>query len=439
MARTSKLWASTGAEITKDMIENCGVNSKNLADFVFALNKDQITYDMIMKMFGKFGGKSLANTYDLLEVPAGTFSYYEDKEKKKEKKNTSKFTTTIGIYLFNIYLRDFNFSREFDGWVGDSINKKVYGRIEQTLSYALLEDRIDTKDLKEFEDTVQWFMPFETVLTPNHTEKMLSCTKMISKKKAELIKKYKEQLDAGDPVIAERVEKELLDYAKEYMGDDPSMDTINSGAGGDWDNNFKNMFVMKGAISDPDPNAKQKYNIVTGNYLDGIGADEYSIVAGAGVHGSYARGKKTEVGGWFEKLFVSAFQNLILDEPGSDCGTKGYIVEKLTKDNINDYMYAYVIGNGGKLTCITSENMNQFIDKTVKLRFASMCQSKTGICNKCAGELFYLLDDRRVGIGLARIPDTMKLRSMKGFHNSIVQTVRIDLEKAFYPWDDLKA
>ena len=193
MARTSKLWASTGAEITKDMIENCGVNSKNLADFVFALNKDQITYDMIMKMFGKFGGKSLANTYDLLEVPAGTFSYYEDKEKKKEKKNTSKFTTTIGIYLFNIYLRDFNFSREFDGWVGDSINKKVYGRIEQTLSYALLEDRIDTKDLKEFEDTVQWFMPFETVLTPNHTEKMLSCTKMISKKKAELIKKYKEK------------------------------------------------------------------------------------------------------------------------------------------------------------------------------------------------------------------------------------------------------
>lgn len=436
-SRKSKLWQLAGQqEISKSDIESANITKDNLVSYVFKVNKDQIIYNSIMNIFGEFGGKSLACPYDLLEVPPGTFTYYTDKEKTKKKSNTNKFTTTIGIYLFNVYLRDFNFSRLFDGYLNKTINKKVYGSIEQTLSFALLEDEIDTQSLKEFEDTIQWFMPFETVLSPNHTEKMIVCTKAINKKKEELIKKYKKELESGDPVIAEKVEQELLKYAAEIMGDDPSMDTIYSGAGGDWDNNFKNMFVMKGAISDPDPNAKQKYRIVTGNYIDGIPVDEYSIVAGAGVQGAYARGKKTEVGGYYEKLFVAAFQHIKLDPKGSDCGTKGYIIVRLTDKNIKDYIYSYIINNNGTLTLIDSKNMKSFIGKTVKLRFSSMCISKTGICNKCAGELFYLLGDNRVGINLAQIPDTLKLRSMKGFHNSIIQTKKIDVMKAFFPWDN---
>ena len=436
MERKSKLWQLAGPiSISKDDIESANITKENLVSYVFSVNKDQIIYKSIMSLFGDFGGKSLCKPYDLLEVPVGMFTYFTDKEKTKKKSNTNKFVTTVGVYLFNVYLRDFNLSRLFGGYINESINKKVYKKIEQTLSYGLLEDDIDTQTLKEFEDTIQWFMPFETVLAPNHTEKMITCTKAIGKKKEELIKQYKKEIEAGDPVIAEKIEKELLKFATEYIGDDPSMDTILSGGGGDFDNNFKNLFVMKGAIADPDPNAKQKYKIVTGNYLDGIPAEEYSIVAGAGVHGAYARGKKTEVGGYFEKLFVAAYQNLGLDPKGSDCGTKGYIKVSLDDNNIKDYMYCYVIGNNGNLTLITSKNKDQFVGKTVKMRFASMCQSKTGICNKCAGELFYLLDDMRVGINLAQIPDTLKLRSMKGFHNSIIQTQKMDVEKAFFPWD----
>lgn len=436
--RKSKLWQLSGKDITitKRDIETANITKDNLVNYIFTVQKDQITYRAIMQLFGDFDGKSLANTYDLLEVPVGTFTYFTDKEKTKSKSNTNKFTTTVGIYLFNIYLRDFNLSRLFNGFINKTINKKVYGNIEQTLSYALLEDRIDTNTLKEFEDTIQWFMPFETVFSPNHTEKMITCTKVINKKKEELIKKYKKEIESGDPVVTEKIEKELLNFAKEYLGDDPSMDTILSGAGGDFDNNFKNMFVMKGAISDPNPNAKQKYNVVTGNYIDGIPAEEYSIVAGSGVQGAYSRAKKTEVGGEFEKLFVAAYQNISLDPKGSDCGTKGYIKVTLTDKNISDYMYCYVINNNGSLTLIDSTNKDSFVGKTVKMRFSSMCQSKTGICNKCAGELFYLLDDYRVGINLAKIPDILKLRYMKGFHNSIIQTTKIDVEKAFFPWEN---
>lgn len=413
MPRKSTLWKSTGAKVDKGALDSNQISKENLADFIFLLKKDDITYNLVMSLFGEFNGKTLANPYDLLEVPAGTFFYFTDKEKTKKKTNTNKFTTTVGLYLWNIFMRDFNFLRFFDGYIDFTITKKKYGVIEQILSYALIEDEISTKDLMEFEDTVEWFMPFETILTPNHTEKMITATKAINKKKKELLKQYAKEIESGDPVAAERIEKELLKFAEEYLGDDPSMDQILSNAGGDFNNNFKNMYVMKGAIRNPDPNAKKKYSIVTSNYLDGIAADEYSAVAGAGVQGAYARGKKTEIGGYFEKLFVASFQDLILDKKGSDCGTTHHITVKLTDKNISDYMYCYVIGSGGKLTCITSKNKNDFIGKEVKLRFSSMCESKTGICNMCAGELFYLLDDTRIGLSMAQIPDRLKLVSMK--------------------------
>ena len=439
--RKSKLWKSKGLKIDLDTIESGTPTKDNLADILLNITKDNITYRFIFNTFGTFNDENgvpgvLANPYDLLEVPEGRFSYYTDKEKTKSKSNKNTFTTTVGIFIFNIYLRDFNFSRLFGGYYQDTLNKKKFGFVEQTLSYALIEDKIDVEDMKQWENTTQWFMPFETILSPNHTEKMITCTKAINAKKEKLIEKYRDRLESGDAVIAEQIEKELLNYATEYLGDDPSLDTIISGASGDFDNNFKNMFVMKGAIQDPDPNAKQKYHIVTGNYMDGIPANEYPIVAGSGVHGAYARGKKTEVGGYYEKLFISAYQTIKLDPPGSDCGTKRFITVDLTPKNIADYMYCYVIKPGGDLELIDTSTRDKYIGKRVKLRFSSMCESKTGICNKCAGELFYKLNEKYIGITLAQIPDTMKLRCMKGFHNATIQYNTMDVEKAFFPWDD---
>lgn len=434
--RISKLWKVKDIPIDKELIESSDPDEKTLPDMLMNMTKDDITYRFIMNTFGEFNGKSLANPYDLLEVPVGKFSFYTDIDKSKFKSNKNTFVTTLGCFIFNIILRDFNFSRLFDGYLQETISKKVFGKIEQTLSYALIEDRITTQDLKEYEDMMQWFMPFETILSPNHTEKLLICTKEIDKKKKELVKKYEKEIANGDSVIAEKIEKELIKFASDYLADDPSIDTMLSGVVASWENEFKNMYVMKGAVRNPDPTAKQQYNIVTGNYMDGIPANEYSMVAGAGVYGAYARGKKTEIGGYYEKLFISAYQTLKLDPPGSDCHTKRYIEVNLTDKNIADYMYCYAIKSNGDLELIDSTNKDKFIGKKVKLRFASMCESKTGFCNKCAGELFYRLNEKYIGLSLAQIPDTMKLRSMKGFHDSTVQSVKMDVRKAFYPWED---
>jgi uncharacterized Fe-S cluster protein YjdI len=76
-------------------------------------------------------------------------------------------------------------------------------------------------------------------------------------------------------------------------------------------------------------------------------------------------------------------------------------------------MYSYIIKDNGQLELLDSKNYKNYIGKTVKFRFSSMCQNEK-ICNKCAGELFYKINNPRVGASMAQIPDTLKLRSMKG-------------------------
>ena len=414
-ARTSSLLKPKGLPY-EDLAEDIKYGKPNkdtVADFIINLSRDTIVYDTLMNLFGDFDGKILCHPYDLIEIPPKTFTYFVDKERSKTKTNSDSFVTTVGLYIFNIYLRDFNFSRLFDGYYMENISDDNYGSLERTLSYALIEDDIEVEDLKEWENLLQWLMPFETVLSPHFTEKLITSSKAIDKKREELFKKYKKEIDEGNVDVVSQIEKELVDFAKDYLKDDPSFDTFDSGALADWGNNFKNMFIMKGAMRDPDPNAKQAYKIVTGNYINGIPAEEYSTVAGGTVEGAYARGKKTENGGYLEKLFVAAYQHVVLDKPGSDCGTKRHITVTLTPKNVYDYMYSYIIKDDGSLVLMDSKNYKSFIGKTVKFRFSSMCQGEH-ICNKCAGELFYKLDNPRVGISMSQIPDTLKLRSMKG-------------------------
>lgn len=400
------------------------ITKKEDIEYIAHINEKDITTSFFMEMFGKFDDKSRFNTYDEITIPPGSYG--------KDKKNKNSFTTTVGIYVFNKYFIEQNFMHLFDhGYINEEITDDVFGRINKVLSYALLEDDITVDQLKEYLLKTQKTMPYVSIVAPNYTEKMLTCSKAIGKKKEELLKKYKKEIEAEDELTAIKIEKELLDYAKEYMDGDPSMDIFLSGARGSISNNFKNMFVMKGPVKDPDPNAEHKFHIAKSNLIDGIKPEEYSLFANSLAAGPYSRAKKTEIGGELETLFLYAYQDIMLDEPGSDCGTKRYIKVNLTKKNISDWMYCYVI-EGDKLVEITSKNMNKYIGKTVKMRFSSLCESKNGkICNKCMGNSEYRREEYNPGIATTSIASTMKNISMKSFHDSVAKMTTMDIRKAF--------
>lgn len=427
--RVSKYWQVN----PKIMVEKFNIDEitpDNLINHILVMKQSDVSFSTIMTLFGSFNGKSLCRQYDIFEVPIGGFKFLN--QKGKEVSNSAPFKTTIGVWIFNLFfLRDFNFSWLFGGYMNENINSGKFGDINQKLVYALAEDKIEVDSYKRFLDYTQFFMPYETILAPNHTEKILACSKLIEKKKKELLKVYGEELKKGNFIIAEKMEKELLDYAKEILKDDPSLDVYESGAGGNFKNNFKNMYVMKGAMRDPDPNAKQTFNVALSNLMDGVTADEYTMFANSLASGPYSRGKKTEVGGYWEKLFGAAFQTVILDEPGSDCGSDKYITVELTKKNLPEFMYNYIIKQNGELEELTSDNSDKYVGKKVKMRFSMFCKSKTGICNKCAGNYFYRRGARNIGLATIQIPSTVKNRSMKSFHDMTIKTSEIDPMKAF--------
>ncbi len=406
------------------------ITDKKDIDYLLGLTEDDITTSLIMELFGDFGDHRWFNPYDLITVPAGK---YGGKIKNGTKYNKQPFTTTVGRLIFNKYFIEPDPELlQIVGFVNADISKKVYGNLYDSLGYEVLEDRLSIDSYKRFCKKTQKFMPYVSILSPNHSDNMLTITKKINERKAKLIKENKEAIDNGDVMVVDKISKELLDYARELMKGDPAMDMFNSGAGGSFENNFKNMFVMRGSVQDPDP--RKSYNIITSNYIDGVSKEEYSKLANTLAAGPYSRSKKTELGGYWEKLFLSAFQHIILLPPGSDCGTKRYIELDVDAKNIGMIMYSYAI-EGNDLVEITSENKSRFIGKKVKIRFSSMCEAKDGICNKCAGNLFYRLGIRNVGAATPQIPSRLKVLSMKLFHDDQLNFAEMDPMKAFLPDD----
>ena len=392
-------------------------------EYLLNIKEKDITTAFIMNTFGEFDNGQRFRPYDIVEIPANSYG-------PENKRNKNKFTTTVGIWVFNKYFIEPQLFDLFH-YINETVTSGLFGKLNSRISEAVLEDKLPISAMDDFMMKTQKCMPYISILAPNYTDKMLTCSTVIAKKKAELYKKYKDQIDKGDEVAATKMEKELLQFAVDYMGDDPSMDMFISGARGNIKNNFKNMFVMKGVIKDPDPNAKQKYNVALSNYIDGISPDEYALFANSLAAGPYARAKKTENGGYREKLFLRAFQHLTLDPEGSDCGTKRYLEIVLTEKNIDLWMYSYII-EGSKLVELTSDNKGKYLGKKLKIRYSAFCESKTGICNKCMGNLYYRLGDKEnVGTSLTQIPSTQKNISMKAFHDSTQQLFEMNLDDVF--------
>ena len=398
------------------------ITDSELKRYILGIKESDITSSFIYDLFGEFNGVSKCNPYDLIEVPVGLYG-------PEGKKNKNKFMTTVGIWIFNKWFIEQDLFDLF-GYINKIIDGDQLEDMNQILSYALMEDRISVQVLKKYLMKTQLAMQFVTVLAPNYSEELLTVSVKIDKKKDALIKKYKKELDEGNTVIAKQIEDELIAYAKDLLKDDPALDSFVSGARSNINNNFKNMFIWKGATRDPNPDSKQEFRIATSNYMEGIKREEYSLYANSGIEGAYSRGKKTEHGGYLENLTTMAYQDLILDEPGTDCKTNRHIEVVLTKKNINRYIYNNIIESSGKLVELNSTNMDKYIGKNVKMRMAYLCPHEKP-CNACAGNFYYKIGVRNVGLTLMQVFSIYKNKSMKAFHDSTVQLVEIDTMKAF--------
>lgn len=384
-------------------------------EYLVGIKEEECTkLSFAMDMFGDFDDKRRFNTYDTVTIPSGSYG-------PEGNKNINPINTTVGIWVFN---KAFIEKELFDlfGYINKPITSKVFKEINKKMSYAVMEDKLPLDAIKRYIMKTEKFQPYCNILSTSITENMLSIPKAIAKKKQELLKKYEKELATNDTIVSQKIEKELIEECKVLLKDDPSIDMINSGAKIDWGNNFKNMFVMRGASKNPDPlNPNGDYTIIKSDFMTGITPDEYAAFADSLTAGPYARAKKTADGGAMEKIFVKALEHLYILPAGSDCGTKRTKSVTLTKDNIDDWMYSYIVESGNRLVELTSDNRDSYLGKKVKFRYSGLCESEKGICNKCAGNLFTRLGIKNVGVASYVIPASIKLKSMKTFHDNTIK------------------
>ena len=289
---------------------------KEIEYFLSKDAKEMEKLSFMMETFGKFGEKQRFQPYDIITIPAGAYG-------NEKKHNTKPFRTTLGLWVYN---RVFIERELLDviGYVNTPIVKKTAKKINMALTYALMEDRISIDVLKHYINLEQKFQPYSNIFCSSFSKKMLLSGTVIKKKKQELKKKYEKELSNPETRVrtVAKIEKELLTFAEDYMKDDKAMDMYTSGAKGSFDNNFKNLFVMKGLIRDPDPT--QDFMDVDANYIDGIKEEHYVSMGRSLAEGPYARARRTMIGGYWEKLFLRSFQHITLGPKDSDCGTSNH-------------------------------------------------------------------------------------------------------------------
>lgn len=119
-------------------------------------------------------------------------------------------------------------------------------------------------------------------------------------------------------------------------------------------------------------------------------------------------------------------QTEVLDEHGTDCGTKKTISVNITAKNRNDFEYRYIVENG-KLVELKPDIIDRYIGRTVNLRTPMYCLNDH-ICNKCAGEMNYKLGNLNIGLGCSKVATTLLRLGMKKFHISNLKSSQINVD-----------
>lgn len=380
--------------------------------------KDTLTRDDILELIGNtVNGKQYSQDAIIILKPEHGYAKGTLKE---------SIETTLGLLIINKFL--YEPIHHLVGYVNELMDKKQYQRMISKLTTLILSNKMTHHELVEWMDRREAFgNTLNTFFTPTPTIHTFIPPKPVMELKKKLIKENEEAIRNKDVItIVNNIEKRLLDESKKFLEDieDPGLDLYKSGAKSSFDNNYKSR-LFTGALPNP---VDGSYDIITTNLYEGYRKEDLAIAGTAGIAAAYFKGVSTQVGGYGAKKANAAFQTVMIDEEGTDCGTNHYREILITESNYKDYLERNFFTNKSRTTTLLEENKNEFIGKVCKLREPCMCKTKK-ICSACAGKYFYRLGIKYVGLAMTNPYNTMVKRGMKNFHDITIKIHNINEEE----------
>lgn len=357
------------------------------------------------------------NIWDTITVPANK------SPTKKELK------TTVGRWVLNKVLFERTGMYKAVGYINDVVTDGKFQSLETIICQALLDDVITIDEMYQWQDIKNWFgQQMHAVVTTSFSPAIIKTPDEIKKRRAELVKQHKKELEEGNMRVSSDIENELINMAKDYYKDDYGLDLYASGARGSLGNNYKNNNLFRGGVKNP---ATGKFDIIENGLLDGLKIKDLTAASNTILGGAYPKSCQTAETGYLAKQIMAALQTEVLDVKGSDCGSVRTLDVELTPENKSLYDYRYIKNNKGELICLTPDVIDKYVGKTVKMRSPMMCVGKR-ICNKCAGDLYYKLGIENAGLTASKVATVLTNLNMKKFHDSTIKYHKINPETCLF-------
>ena len=344
--------------------------------------------------------------------------------KKNECYNSTEVKTNVGQLIINkvLYQRNPKIVKVV-GYVAEPFSKSNIIKIEDKMSAASNEGLLEVKDWADYLDAIQWLgNTVNTNMAPSFTPNTVKVLPKVRKRREELFKLHKKELEENNTTVALEISNELVKLAKDELKNNVGMQIYDSGAKPKFGNNYKNMFISRTTVDMPNKEIIESANSC---FMEGIQKKDIPQYGTAVINGSFAKGVDTGIAGYVTKKFFATYQGIQLDTKGSDCKTKGYRLIKITKINANKIKNRFIIEDN-KLVELTPEVIKSHMGKTVKLRSPMYCISEK-LCNKCAGNAFYNQGIQNIGLATSSIGSCFLNFLMKAFHDSSLKLVEVDV------------
>jgi hypothetical protein len=339
----------------------------------------------------------------------------------------SDIETTFGIYLFNFFCLWLVFGDSFN-YYNKTVTKDNNEELQQLIVDGILKKKYTTEQFIKYQDSFL-FLSFKSELwNVGNSWNLLAPNKKILAYKKKLLEDHKDDIDPKKHAdfinrYTNYIEKPLQNYAKEILKTDPSWPMYERGAKPVFGNSFKNMNLDVGPVYDP---ISGDYVIIDKALTEGMDNDKINNYANIFIHAGYSRAVSTQDGGALTKYLFSAMQSVHIGEKDSDCGTKRYILKKITKKNFKKNILRYVSLNNEKWTLLTDENKDKYIDKIVKMRSPQFCEDKY-YCNMCVGDFPYEINLKNIGNSTTVATSTLLNKSLKAMHSTEINLTNINL------------
>lgn len=253
------------------------------------------------------------------------------------------------------------------------------------------------------------------------TEKNMTTPDGLSELKAKRLKELGDSIK--DPVVLAKFEAELLDVAKEYLKDDPSMGKLVRGK--ILGNSIRKMFISSGA----EGGMGGEMVPVLDSLSDGIdySPETFQAIVNGARSGSYFRGMDTVKGGVSFKLVVRVLSSFTVKD--TDCKSNLGLEIEYNKQNITGLVGRTLLGSNKRVE--TLEEAEDYIGAKLMVRSAGFCKTAdSSYCRVCAGERLFKFAEG-LAIPAAEVTGIILAASMAAMHKNTVEVTEFDLEQCF--------